>query len=86
MERSGYNSRRKMGTAVIGRIVLSSLKFFWRELFMIFCHVFWLTEISGQSFNDAQSILLTTIAKMSQYVKHFKMIHTNQMPGIISTI
>ena len=78
--------RIKMREADTGCIDLNGLKVFWRELFMIFCHVFWLTEIYGQSFNEAQWISKISMADKKINVKHFKSIHKNRMLAIISTI
>jgi hypothetical protein len=75
-----------MRAADTGNTVLRGLKVFWLELFMIFCHVFWLTEFNGQSFNDAQWNSNGTIADMNINVHHFKKIQNNQMIVIISTI
>ena len=85
MKRPGYRIRIKMRTADLSGIDLDGLKTFWRELFMIFCHVFWLTEINGQSFNEAQWISAKTISNMNINVNHFKKIDNDKKTVMIST-
>jgi len=53
---------------------------------MIFCHVFWLTEINGQGFNDAQLNLTGTMANRNINVNHFREIRTNDMTKMMSML
>jgi hypothetical protein len=65
--------------------ILRGSRVFWLELFMIFCHVFWLTEFNGQSFNDdAQWILKKNMANININVNHFKKIHADLLPAFLN--